>query len=183
MAERSLSSLAWGIQRCRRCERWKSRTHAVAGNENARARIVLLGEAPGKNEDKTGKPFVGRAGHYLDKILNEFGFSRQDFFITSILKCYADTTVRKDQMAACRPWSQKQFETLDPKLIVIMGRSALSGFLHIDRRIDSLGETVWQNIPCIISSHPAAAMRFPDQDRQFRRAFSLLKEKSDNLGG
>ena len=97
----SLEKLDNGIRHCRRCERCLTRMYAVPGEGSANARIVLFGEAPGKNEDITGRPFVGRAGKYLDKIFREHKVDREEIFITSILKCYHPKPPKKSQIVSC----------------------------------------------------------------------------------
>jgi uracil-DNA glycosylase family 4 len=165
----NLSQLERAILHCRRCERSGTRTRAVPGEGVARPCLLLLGEAPGKKEDLTGRPFVGRAGAYLDKVLAESGVERGDVFITSILKCYSPKQPRKVQIEACRSWTVQQIQTLEPELVLVMGRFAAWGLLGLDRLPQEPVMFKWQNIACLVTCHPAAAMRFPQRNRQFRR--------------
>ncbi len=170
----SVEELFHKIRYCRRCERCRTRNRAVPGEGHAGAGIVLLGEAPGKLEDKTGHPFVGRSGSYLDAALAECGLMRDDLFITSILKCYDPGPPRRHQIEACKPWTVQQVEAVGPKRILVMGLTAARGLLGI-RRLSPEPLTVqWQGILCIVTCHPAAAMRFPSRDRQFRRDLRLI---------
>ncbi len=102
-----------GIQHCQRCERSQTRHHVVPGEGPRNARVLLVAEAPGKNEDKTGRPFTGRAGRYLDKILQEYEIDRTLVFITSVLKCYHPDPPKHVQMQICHTWTEKQV-TLNP---------------------------------------------------------------------
>jgi uracil-DNA glycosylase family 4 len=164
----SLQELSGRIRRCRRCERCRTRTRAVPGEGNAATRIVLLGEAPGKDEDKTGRPFVGRSGRYLDGVVGGFGVSREDVFITSILKCYHPGPPRRSQVQACLPWTLAQLEAVRPRVIVVMGLTAARGLLGVKRLRGQPGTVWWQGIRCVVTCHPASAMRFPRRDKQFR---------------
>ncbi len=170
----SLEKISRGIRHCQRCERQKTRHHAVPGEGHFNTSTLLFGEAPGKNEDKTGRPFVGRAGRYLDKVLAEHEINREDIYITSILKCYHFKSPKKSQMVRCRPWTEQQIEVIQPKIILVMGKSAAWGLFEIDRLGMKPVDMAWHDIPCIVTCHPAAAMRFPERDQQFKRDFSRL---------
>ncbi|MEW5900551.1 MAG: uracil-DNA glycosylase, partial [Acidobacteriota bacterium] len=152
----------------------RTRSHAVPGEGDPNARILLLGEAPGKKEDLSGKPFVGRAGSYLNRALWEHGLSRGQLYITSILKCFDPKPPRKQDIETCLPWTICQLGRISPELVLIMGRQAERGLFGKS----SLGAAVevrhWDGRVCVITCHPAAAMRFPNRHRQFRRGMDLL---------
>jgi DNA polymerase len=170
-----LDEIGFGIRHCRRCPRSKTRTHAVPGEGDPKARILLLGEAPGRNEDVSGRPFVGRAGRYLDRVLAEYGLSRDRLFITSILKCFHPKPPKKGDIEACRPWTKSQVAAVEPDFILVMGRHA-EWALFGPGSTDVGGEVRdWQGRVCVVTCHPAAAMRFPARDLQFRRALELLR--------
>jgi uracil-DNA glycosylase len=180
--EKLISSISHGIQRCHRCERADTRNHAIPGEGRTDSKIVLLGEAPGQKEDQSGRPFVGRAGTYLDKIFHSYSMERMSVYITSILKCYHPDPPKRHQIKNCRPWTEKQINALQPELILVMGRTAEQGLfdkIHEERK-DIIVE--WKDIPCIITCHPAAAMRFPERDEQFRHDFHKMIEKADKKG-
>ncbi|HUS57481.1 MAG TPA: uracil-DNA glycosylase [Planctomycetota bacterium] len=174
---KSLGELFRGIRRCRRCERCDTRFLAVPGEGQAGARMLLLGEAPGKSEDRTGRPFQGRAGNYLDKIFSEHGASRDDAFITGILKCYHPGPPRRRQIEACRPWTIEQIRTAHPKAILVMGRAAAGGLLGMDELGEGEIDAAWEGTLCVVTCHPAAAMRFPKRNAQFRRDFARVLRK------
>jgi len=122
----------------------------------------------------SGRPFVGRAGRYLDRVLDEYDLSRDRLFITSILKCFHPKPPKKGDIETCRPWTTAQVGTIDPGLILVMGRHA-EWALFGTRAADKEGEVRdWQGRRSLVTCHPAAAMRFPARDRQFRRAMDLL---------
>ena len=174
MANQPLLSLSRGIQRCQRCERSETRQHAVPGEGNEKASIILLGEAPGKKEDASGQPFVGRAGTYLDKVLTGYDFDRKELYITSVLKCYHPSNIKEHQLQACYEWTEQQLLAIQPDVIFVMGKAALNGLLHIKKPLSEIESATWHNIPCIITCHPASAMRFPERDTQFRKGLQRL---------
>jgi len=173
----SLEKLCRGIQRCHRCERWKSRAHAVPGEGDPDARIFFTGEAPGRTEDKKARPFIGRSGHYLDNVFSEYKVKREEVYITSILKCYHPSPPKRSQMESCRSWLIQQIDVIQPEFIFVMGTSAAWGLLGIDQLGTDPLDLKWNSIPCIVTCHPAAAMRFPKRNKQFRRDFTRLIKK------
>lgn len=180
--EKQISFISHGIQHCRRCERAESRDHAVPGEGRVDSKILLLGEAPGKKEDHSGRPFVGRAGKYLDKIFHSLSMERKSVYITSVLKCYHPDSPKKDQITYCLPWTEKQINVLQPKLILVMGRTAEQAMFNQIHSNEGDKILEWKNIPCIITCHPAAAMRFPEYDRQFRQDFKTLIKMAQERG-
>ena len=171
---RPLDELFRGIRRCRRCERCITRHLAVPGEGPAGASMLLLGEAPGRSEDALGRPFQGRAGVYLDAVFAEHGIGRERTFITSILKCYHPGTPKPQQIEACRPWTLEQIEAAAPKVILVMGLAAAGGLLGMRSLGEQELDAVRQGIPCVVTCHPAAAMRFKRRNAQFRRDFARL---------
>ncbi|MFW6102999.1 MAG: uracil-DNA glycosylase, partial [Chloroflexota bacterium] len=128
MIEDSLTSLHRSIQKCRKCRLSETRTNAVPGEGPPNARIMFVGEAPGEEEDKDGRPFRGRSGHFLDELLSTVGMTRDEIYITSSVKCRppGNRDPRPDELKACREtWLEQQIEILDPELIVLLGKTAL----------------------------------------------------------
>ena len=164
-----LDQLGRGIRRCRRCERSRTRLHAVPGDGNTRARVLLLGEAPGKTEDRLGAPFVGRTGRYLDSLLKKQGISRKSLYITSVLKCFHPGPPAEQQIEACHPWTASQIDALSPAAILVMGHWAARSLFKIDRLGTARLDRTWKGIRCVVTCHPTAAMRFPQRAKQFRR--------------
>ncbi len=148
------------VLHCQRCDLKLSRTHVVVGSGPLDAKIMLIGEAPGKNEDKKGMPFVGSAGRILDDLLKEGGIDRKDVYITNVVKCRPpENRAPLDyEMAACHPYLQKQMEVISPKAIVLLGRTAAEAILG--RKVEmgkEHGTAIEKDgIKYFITYHPAA---------------------------
>ena len=165
----TLEVLFHGIRRCVRCERCATRFLAVPGEGSARRGLLLLGEAPGKSEDESGRPFAGRTGRYLDGVMADNGISRDDAFVTSILKCYHPGPPLPRQVEACRPWTVQQIHEVGPCKLLVMGVVAAGGLMGLKELGEKEITTEWEGIVCVVTCHPTAAMRFPNRDAQFRR--------------
>ncbi|MXX08281.1 MAG: uracil-DNA glycosylase [Synechococcus sp. SB0667_bin_8] len=119
---------------CRRCELAATRTHVVISRGNPLARLMLIGEGPGQNEDETGLPFVGRAGKLLDQILASVGLDQeQDIYICNVVKCRppGNRKPTPEEMAHCRPWLQRQIQLVNPAVVLLAGSTAMTGVLGI----------------------------------------------------
>lgn len=125
------------IQECMRCELSKTRQQAVPGEGAAGAAIMFIGEAPGKKEDETGRPFVGAAGRFLDRLLAVAGLNREKVFITSILKCRPpkNRNPRTEEIAACQKHLEAQITAINPRFICPLGNFALKALLGSDYNI------------------------------------------------
>ena len=166
MTTRSLQSLHRGIQRCRRCRLHAHRRHAVPGEGDARARAMLVGEAPGEAEDASGRPFVGRAGRFLDELLAEVGLERAALYLTSSVKCRPpdNREPRQDELQTCTEhWLRLQIERVDPGIIVLLGRVAIRALLGEKRPLVEVHGLVVERAGrrFLLTYHPAAGMRFP----------------------
>ncbi len=155
----TLSIIKQKISRCQLCPLYKKAHNAVPGEGPPNARIFLVGQAPGREEDRTGKPFVGRAGKYLTKQLAEIGIDRKKVFITSVVKHFppANRMPTRNEVNACLPYLLEQIEIVNPKIVVLMGRLAKS----------IRKEPVLNGRRIIMAPHPAAAMRFPQLKKRF----------------
>ena len=144
----------------------------VEGEGPPDADIMLVGQNPGKEEDRTGRPFVGRAGKYLDKVLTQSGMARKEIYLTSIVKCRTpdNRTPTKQEIAVSIPYLVKQIEHIAPKLVVLMGKVAW----HTPRND---GPTY------IETYHPAAAMRFPKIQKKFENDFRKIGEHHGKKSG
>ena len=159
----TLGDLEEQIRICRKCRLWKAALNAVPGEGPQEAKLVLVGQNPGIDEDKLGKPFVGRAGKFLTKVLTQNCIDRQTIFVTNIVK-HKTPKNRKpfpDEVEACDPFLQTQLEIIQPKTVVLMGTVAWQT-LRI-KGIDYI-ETV----------HPSAAMRFTKMRKRFMENFKSL---------
>lgn len=157
----------------------KTAINIVPGEGNPDAAVVLIGEAPGKNEDLTGKPFVGAAGKFLDELLGEAGLQRKDVFITSIVKYRPpkNRDPRPDEKAQSWPYLLRQLRVIDPKLVVTLGRHSM-GYFVPDRTItEAHGKLItggeWPVLPLF---HPAAALYSGKMRQILHEDFAALKE-------
>ena len=130
--ENQLEELKQIIEKCTKCELYKTRNNPVAGEGNPRAKIMFIGEAPGFNEDKQGKPFVGRAGQILDELLNSVNLKREEIYITNILKCRPpqNRNPQQEEIKACTPYLDKQIKIINPEIICCLGNFATQFILN-----------------------------------------------------
>lgn len=152
------------ICNCTACSLGSTRTKFVYGVGNPNAKIMFIGEAPGRDEDLKGEPFVGRAGKLLDKILLAMGFAREDIFIANILKCRppGNRDPQPDEMQACMGYLRQQIAIIKPQFICALGRIAAQGLLETATPLGKLrGEWhQFEGTPLIVTYHPAALLRF-----------------------
>jgi DNA polymerase len=132
---------------------------------------MLVGEAPGENEDKTGLPFVGRSGALLTSMLDEAGLSRKDTYITSVCKCRppSNRNPKADEVSACLPYLDRQIALIKPKIIVCLGLVAAKALIDPKAKLSDVRGKVhkYDNVPCIVTYHPAAVLRFPKNKAMF----------------
>jgi len=135
-----LEKIAVEVNQCRKCELGSLRTNTVPGEGNMNARIMFVGEAPGADEDAQGRPFVGRAGQLLDRIIEACGLKRSDVFIGNILKCRPpeNREPRAEEIISCLPYLQRQIEIIEPEIIVALGAHAAKTLLNTTKAIGQL---------------------------------------------
>lgn len=147
---------------CHACELGQTRTNLVFGAGDENARVMIIGEAPGKNEDLKGEPFVGAAGKYLDELLSHAGLTREDVYIANVLKCRppGNRNPKPEEITACAPFLREQTRTIDPKIIITLGNFATKFILKTDRGITGLRGTIQQagRFTVVPVFHPAAAI-------------------------
>jgi uracil-DNA glycosylase family 4 len=165
-AKSDLVQLEQAALACERCKLCQTRTTVVFGEGNPDARVMFVGEAPGQREDETGRPFVGRAGQLLDKIIeNAMGMQRQDVYIGNINKCRppGNRDPEPDEVAACLPFIREQVRLVQPEVIVTLGRVAAWNLLHTKDAMKNLrGRTLlYEGIPVVATWHPAYLLRNP----------------------
>jgi len=172
--EAALEAVATEVRSCTRCRLHETRTLAVPGEGSPDTEVVFVGEGPGYNEDRQGRPFVGRAGALLEKFLGTLRWRRDEVFITNIVKCRPpdNRDPEADEIAACAPYLRRQLEILDPAVIVTLGRHSLSRFMPGERISQAHGtvrpvdpDTGASNALAFALYHPAAALRTPDIER------------------
>jgi uracil-DNA glycosylase len=127
----ALEAIAADVRACTRCRLHETRTLAVPGEGSPDTEVVLVGEGPGRNEDLEGRPFVGRAGGMLVRLLAALGWQREDVFITNVVKCRppGNRDPEPDEIAACAPFLRRQLAVLDPAVVVTLGRYSLGMFM------------------------------------------------------
>ena len=159
MINEDLRLLEDQISACRLCQLAENRNRAVPGSGPAPARMMLVGEAPGREEDQSGQPFVGRGGRLLDVALQQAGLNRSEIFITSVIKCRPPNNRKpmKKEIASCLPYLQAQMEIVRPKIVCLMGNTAAAAVLG-RQGIQSLRGQLWQE-RFAVTYHPAAVLR------------------------
>jgi uracil-DNA glycosylase len=164
-AAADLTQLAELIRRCTRCDLYKTAINAVPGEGNPHADFMCVGEAPGAQEDATGRPFYGQAGQLLTKILQAVNLSREEVFILNVLKHRppGNRNPLPEEVSACRPYLVRQVELVAPKVILALGTFAAQSLLETKLSIGKLRGSVhrYHGIPVIVTYHPAALLRNP----------------------
>lgn len=152
------------------CQLCTQATNVVFGEGNPNAELMFIGEAPGADEDTTGRPFVGAAGRLLDKIIIAIGLKREDVYITNVVKCRPPNNRKptNDEMQACEPFLFNEIEVVKPKLIVTLGATPLTCLLNIKEGITKTRGQFYnfQGIPVMPTFHPAFLLRFPERKRE-----------------
>lgn len=177
----ALQHIAHGIQRCHQCRLHQHRLHAVPGEgEMVQPHALLIGEAPGRREDEEGRPFVGRAGHFLDTLLEQAGCTRQGVYMTNSVKCRPpqNRPPRADELQICQAhWLDRQIALIDPRIIVLLGRTPTRQVLGEYRKMGAVHGNVRQHDgrTFLITYHPAAALRSPTSRQRIRKDFQVLK--------
>ncbi len=155
----------YNINTCKKCSLGDTRTHFVFGAGNPKADLMFIGEAPGKDEDLQGIPFVGRAGQLLTLMLKSIQLDRQDVFIANVLKCRPPNNrdPLQEEIDKCEPYLMKQIEIINPRLIVTLGRFASASLLRTKLALGKLREDMhdYNGVPLVVSYHPAALLRNP----------------------
>ncbi len=157
----SLEKIAEDVRGCPLCKLARTRKNAVPGEGQISARIMFIGEAPGRSEDEKGKPFVGAAGRILDNLLKKAGIERSQVFITNIVKCRPpnNRVPEEDELIACRPYLDRQIALIKPKVICILGRTAYSSILGGSSITANRGKIVERSGQKYFSTfHPAAVI-------------------------
>jgi len=186
-----LERIAEQVKKCCKCELASTRTNAVPGEGNPHARIVFVGEGPGAEEDAQGRPFVGRAGRLLDKMIAGMGLKRQDVFICNVLKCQppGNRDPRPEEIISCLPYLQRQIELINPEIIVALGAHAARTLLKNNKSIGQLRGHFHEYyagigrppIKLMATYHPAYLLRSYTEENR-RRVWEDLKAVLAELG-
>lgn len=182
-----LGSLEAFVSTCTRCPLHGDRTQTVFGSGSPNAGIVFIGEAPGREEDLQGLPFVGRAGKLLTKILASVGLSREEVYITNILKCRppGNRDPHEDEVTACESYLRRQIELLNPALICALGRVAGQNLLKRNASLSVLRQGVhyYNDTKVIVMYHPAALLRNPNLKKSAWEDIQLVRKLYDEALG
>jgi DNA polymerase len=180
-----LARLAEEVERCRRCPLYRTRTHAVVSDGTPKARLVFIGEAPGREEDLQGKPFVGAAGQLLTKMIEAMGLRREDVYICNVLKDRppGNRVPEPEEMAACLPFLERQLAIIQPKVICVLGATAAKALLGPHVAITKIRGSVldYRGMRLVPTFHPAYLLRNPlakkDVWIDLKRVKQLLEEQ------
>ncbi|MEJ2424657.1 MAG: uracil-DNA glycosylase [Candidatus Thiodiazotropha sp.] len=175
------------VRSCRKCALREGCTQTVFGVGNTQADLLVIGEAPGADEDRQGEPFVGRAGQLLNAMLLAMGFKREAVFIANIVKCRPPNNrdPRPEEALSCEPYLSRQIELIRPRAILAVGRIAAQNLLKSELtvgkmrgRVHALGEA---RIPLVVTYHPAYLLRSPEHKGRawddLRMALAVLRER------
>lgn len=181
----SWPTLTEEITRCQKCRLCAGRTYPVPGEGNPHARLMFIGEGPGRDEDQTGRPFVGRAGQLLDKMIGAIGLSREEVFIANVVKCRPpqNRAPEADEVAACMPYLRAQVGLIRPQVIVLLGSSALGAILGPDHRI-TRERGAWierKGVWFMPTFHPAALLRDESKKRPVWEDLKKVRDKLQEL--
>jgi uracil-DNA glycosylase family 4 len=184
----SLEALRAFIGECQRCKLHKGRTHLVFGEGSSNAKLVFVGEGPGRDEDMVGKPFVGEAGKLLTKIIEKgMGLNREDVYICNVVKCRppSNRDPERDEIETCIPFLKQQLSIIKPEVICILGRIAGQALLGGDFKI-TLKRGQWHSymdIPAMPTFHPAYILRNPSRERELKgQVWEDIKKIMKHLG-
>jgi DNA polymerase len=181
----SLATLDSRVSGCKKCQLGSTRKNFVFGVGNPNSKLVLIGEAPGADEDEKGEPFVGRAGQLLNKILAAVQLRREDVYICNILKCRPPNNRDPipDEVEACEPFLKKQLEIIKPKLILCLGRIAGQTLLKTNVTLTELRNNIYlyEGIKVMVTFHPAALLRNPNWKRPAWEDVQKMRKLYDEL--
>ncbi len=181
----NLDNIRQELGDCHRCALHNSRTHIVFGTGNPHAELVFVGEAPGREEDLQGEPFVGQAGQLLTRIIEAIGLKRQEVYITNVIKCRPpeNRNPAPEEIAACEPFLIKQLQAIRPRLICALGTFAAQTLLKTEAKISSLRGRfhLYQGIPLMPTYHPAFLLRNPQKKRDVWEDMKKLKKEYEQL--
>ncbi len=174
-----LPSLARFLAGCPRCKLSRSRTHIVFGQGSPKARLMFVGEAPGRDEDEQGLAFVGRAGQLLTKIIEAIGLTREDVYIANVIKCRPpqNRNPEPDEVVTCEPFLFRQIDAIKPKVVVALGSFAARALLRTQESISRLRGRVYEyrGAKLIPTFHPAYLLRNPSSKKEVWEDMKLVR--------
>ena len=188
--EEDLEEIRKEVLKCRKCGLYRTRTNPVVGEGNPKAKIMFVGEAPGFNEDRMGRPFCGAAGRVLDELLESIGIKREDVYISNLLKCRPpeNRDPQKEEISACSPYLERQIEIIKPKIICPLGRYSMRFLMEkygLKDKIEPISRihgrvfeisSLFQEIKIIPLYHPAVATYNINMKEVLKRDFRVLEK-------
>ena len=175
------------VDHCGRCPLAQTRNRAVMGRGSLRSPVLFIAEGPGRNEDRDGIPFTGQSGQVFDRLLGEIGMTREDVYITNIVKCHppGNRDPLEEEKAACMPYLKYETYLLKPKIIVCLGRVAAQRLIDPDYRITRQHGTWVERKGCFLTAtyHPSALLRDPSKLEAGKRDFQIIREKLREVEG
>jgi DNA polymerase len=187
--EAAWQALERQVRTCTQCALHATRTHAVFGVGDRRAEVMVIGEAPGADEDRQGEPFVGRAGQLLNSMIRALGFARAEVYIANVLKSRppGNRDPLPEEVRACLPFLQRQIDLIRPRLMLAVGRIAAQNLLATDTPIGRLRGAVHQfgaqGTPLIVTYHPAYLLRSPGEKRKAWADLKFVRAQLARLRG
>jgi DNA polymerase len=172
----SIEKISQAIKECKKCGLWRNRKNAVPGEGNKKAKVMIIGQAPGKEEDNLGRPFVGASGKFLNRALEKLGKNREKFFITSVIKCFPPKNRKptKKEIEACLPYTIEQIKLIKPRFILIFGEVAAEALLNKKFK-EIRGKFIEKDgIVFFVTFHPSAARRFKKIREKFFHDLKLF---------
>jgi len=194
-ADSPLAELEKEVKSCKKCELSNYRINAVFGEGNTKAKVMFIGEGPGYDEDRQGRPFVGKAGQLLTKIIESIGLKRSEVYITNVVKCHPminpktpeargnDRPPKQEEISACFGYLEKQIQIIKPNFIITLGNSAAQTLLNTTLGVSKIRGMLHQykNIKVIPTYHPAALLRNPALKRDVWNDMKLLRSELKKL--
>jgi DNA polymerase len=187
-AKRTLKSLRAAAASCRGCELWRNATQTVFGEGQGQARVMLVGEQPGHEEDLAGRPFVGPAGRLLDRALEAAGIDRDDVYVTNVVKHFKWESAGKRrihakpnrmEITACLPWLHAELDVVEPEAVVCLGATAAQALLGAGFRVTKQ-RGQWVSAPrmprVLATVHPSSILRAPDDETRERELQALVTD-------
>lgn len=187
-AQNMLDLLQEKVCDCTKCDLSTSRTNTVFGEGNSQAKVMFIGEGPGRNEDEQGRPFVGKAGELLNNIITSCGWSRADVYIANIVKCRppSNRVPTDEEAAACRPYLDLQIRVIAPKYIVCLGATATTRLLNQSGPMGSFRGKLYEyknentKAKVLCTFHPAYLLRNPAAKKQCWEDMQILLKEMKN---
>jgi DNA polymerase len=183
--EFTLAEVRQELGECQRCKLHRKRKHIVFGSGNPKAKLVFVGEGPGRDEDLQGEPFVGQAGKLLTRIIEAIQLTREEVYIANIIKCRPpeNRNPEPDEIAACEPFLVKQLQVIQPRLICALGTFAAQTLLQTTEKISALRGRfqTYRGILLMPTYHPAFLLRNPNFKREVWEDVKKVKAEYDKL--